>query len=208
MSTTRHLDLGCGERPRNPYGCNEVHAVDISDAAAQAAGVAADRFRRANLSVEPIPHIDSSFDSVSAFDFLEHVPRVLNTADGRGTRLPFIELMSEIHRVLKPGGKFYAMTPAYPRDAAFLDPTHVNVIASGTWRYFCTDPRDNALPMARIYGFGGNFRMLRNEWALLPEAFSANAALPWPRRLKRWQRERLGRLTHLVWEFECVKTLA
>ena len=32
-------------------------------------------FRLANLSIDPIPHPDSSFDSISAFDFLEHVPR-------------------------------------------------------------------------------------------------------------------------------------
>lgn len=195
---TTHLDIGCGDRPRNPYGRDELHAVDIADG-----GVP--NFRAANLSVAPIPHADASFDSVSAFDFLEHVPRVLNSADGRGTRLPFIELMGEIHRVLKPGGLLYALTPAWPQEAAFLDPTHVNVIAYGTWRYFCTDPRDGAPPMARMYGFAGDFRMRRNEWALLPEAFTASPEMPWPRRLRRWHRARRGRLTHLVWEFECIK---
>jgi SAM-dependent methyltransferase len=108
---TRHLDLGCGGVPRNPYRRDEAHGIDI----ALAAGLDERLFRRANLSVEPIPHADASFESVSAFDFFEHVPRVLGTADSRGTRFPFIELMNEIHRILKPGGRLWALTPAYPR---------------------------------------------------------------------------------------------
>ena len=197
--TTRHLDLGCGPCPRNPYHCDEVHAVDL----VVPDGLDPLRFRRANLSLEPIPHPDSSFDSISAFDFLEHVPRVLGTRDGNGTRFPFIELMDEIHRVLKPGGRFYAVTPAYPRIQAFHDPTHVNFITHGTWEYFCGAARG-----ARMYGFAGQFDKLRNEWALHPEAFTAGAELSSMRRFRRWRLRRLGRLSHLIWEFACVKPVA
>ena len=198
MATTRHLDLGCGPCPRNPYRCDEVHAVDL----ALPPEIDPSRFRRANLSVEPIPHSDSSFDSVSAFDFLEHVPRVLGKADGNGTRFPFVELMSEVHRVLKPGGRFYAVTPAYPRAEAFHDPTHVNFITRGTADYFC-----GPQPGARMYGFRGTFEMLRNEWALHPEALAPGVPLSPLRRLKRWRRERTGKLSHLAWEFTCVKAV-
>ena len=194
--TTRHLDLGCGASPRNPYQRDEAHAVDL----AHPESLDPRLFRRANLSVEPIPHADSSFESVSAFDFLEHIPRVLGTHDGRGTRLPFVELMNEIHRVLKPGGCFYAVTPAYPRPEVFHDPTHVNVITDGTWAYFC-----GPNPGARMYGYTGNFEMLRNEWALHPEALSASPAMSAMRRFKRWRRARAGGLSHLLWEFVCVK---
>ena len=194
--TTRHLDLGCGPSPRNPYACDEAHAVDL----AQPDRLAPHLFRRANLSIEPIPHPDSSFESVSAFDFLEHIPRVLGTRDGNGTRFPFIELMDEIHRVLKPGGRFYAVTPAYPRIQAFHDPTHVNFITHGTWEYFC-----GAAPGARMYGFAGRFDKLRNEWALHPEAFTPGAELSTWRRFRRWRLRRVGRLSHLIWEFACVK---
>jgi SAM-dependent methyltransferase len=163
-------------------------------------GVASERFRVANLALEPIPWPDSTFDSVSAFDFLEHVPRILTTADGRSTRLPFIELMNDIHRVLKPGGRFYALTPAFPHEEAFSDPTHVNHIAAGTWRYFCGPD-----PLARVYGYRGTFELLRNERAMLPEAFSASTTPGWRRRLRRWRLAQQGRLSHLVWEFACVK---
>jgi SAM-dependent methyltransferase len=195
--TTRHLDLGCGASPRNPYQRDEVHAVDL----AEPEGLEARFFRRANLSLEAIPHPDSSFESVSAFDFLEHIPRVLGRADGLGTRFPFVELMNEIYRVLKPGGRFYAVTPAYPRIEAFQDPTHVNIITCTTWEYFCSPSHG-----ARMYGYNGNFNLLRNEWALHPEAFSADLEMTAMRRFKRWRRARRGDLSHLLWEFACVKS--
>lgn len=193
---TRHLDLGCGAKPRNPYHRDEAHGVDI----ALPPGLDPALFKSANLSLEPIPHPDSSFDSVSAFDFIEHVPRVLGTPDGRGTRFPFIDLMNEIHRVLKPGGRLYAVTPAFPSPAAFHDPTHVNTITAGTAGYFCGEA-----PEARMYGFTGRFEALRNDWGLHPEALDPAAQFGLARRFKRWRRARMGRLSHLVWEFACVK---
>ncbi len=201
--TTTHLDLGCGPVPRNPYSRDEVHAVDIY----LPEGMDPARFRMANLSLQPIPHGDASFDSISAFDFLEHIPRVLGTPAGEGTRLPFVDLMNEIHRVLKPGGTFYALTPAYPHASVFTDPTHVNFITLGTWRYFCADGSTQPMtpPMARMYGFTGSFKMLRNEWGMTPEVFNAESTLNWKRQLRRWNLRRRGKLSHLLWEFECVK---
>jgi SAM-dependent methyltransferase len=194
--TTKHLDLGCGPRPRNPYRCDELYAVDlVTDET-----LAEPHFKSANLSLQPIPHADSSFDSVSAFDFLEHVPRILPTADGRHTRFPFLELMDEIHRVLKPRGRFYALTPAYPSPEAFQDPTHVNIITEETWRYFC-----GAAPMARPYGFKGQFEMLRNERALHPYGFEPLVPLDKAQTKLRDKLRSEGRLPHLMWEFLCIK---
>ena len=194
--TTRHLDLGCGPCPRNPYHHDETHAVDLT----LPPGMDSTRFAQANLSLEPIPHPDSSFDSISAFDFLEHVPRILPTHDGRGTRFPFVELMNQIHRVLKPAGRFYALTPAFPSPEAFQDPTHVNIITDGTWLYFCGES-----PQARMYGFTGSFEMRRNERALYPEAFEPTVAVGWRRRHRRARLLKTGRLSHLMWEFVCIK---
>ncbi|MET0349093.1 MAG: methyltransferase domain-containing protein [Rhizobacter sp.] len=219
-----HLDLGCGDRPRNPYQRTRLFGVDIREVPGT------DRFesRAANLSVDPIPFDDDQFGSVSAFDFFEHVPRVLSTSDGRSTRLPFIEVMNEVWRVLAPGGRLYAVTPAYPRLEAFVDPTHVNFITDGTHRYFCGDE-----PMGRMYGFTGRFKVVRVDW--VDHQADAFIGDDWPqrhaevarrqarrnqplrrfvRRLRQAVRLLAGKETavihgtpssHLLWELEAVK---
>src|SRR5262249_60479558 len=52
-----HLDLGCGDTPRNPYGRPRLCGVDLRGAA----GPQFHDFRVANLSIEPIPWPDDSF---------------------------------------------------------------------------------------------------------------------------------------------------
>lgn len=193
---TRHLDLGCGPVPRNPYGRDELFGVDLSGSAEDGP------IRRANLALHPIPFASDSFDSVSAYDFLEHVPRVLPTADGQATRFPFIELMNEIWRVLKPGGLLYAVTPVYPHVAAFQDPTHVNALTTGTHEYFVRPRR-----LAAMYGFVGDFAARRIE----PTRHHESAAAYHPPPANAWQRLRLahrirrGACGHVIWELEALK---
>ncbi|CAN5450492.1 hypothetical protein BH09PSE5_BH09PSE5_37040 [soil metagenome] len=194
-AATRHLDLGCGARPRNPYNCDEVYGIDLN----QPAGMADTFFRSANLSLQPIPFDDGMFDSVSAYDFLEHVPRILATADGSSTRFPFVELMSEIHRVLKPGGRLYAATPGFPRNESMVDPTHVNFITDRTHRYF-TEPELGA----RVYGFKGRFETVRVMWMRTKLAYEPTH----PdlrhrlRRLSDWLKRRQA---HLLWELKALE---
>jgi len=149
------LDLGCGATPRNPFGAGRARGLDI--AASSDSGVeACDLFRQA------IPFGDREFDYVTAFDFLEHVPRVACTEER--TRFPFIELMNEISRVLKEGGLFFSRTPAYPAKEAFQDPTHVNIITDQTIPYyFCLNNGTGEGPWGRRYGFQGEFVLLAQE---------------------------------------------
>lgn len=196
---TRHLDIGCGTRPRNPYGRDEVHGVDIREATT-ASGA---QIRRANLAVEPIPFPDGHFDSVSAYDFLEHVPRVL-PAVGGGTRFPFIELMNEVWRVLVPGGRFYAYTPMYPHPAVFQDPTHVNVLTRQSHVYF-TRPE----LLARMYGFVGDFEVVRMLPAKAGEfEYEPTGEPGLMRRYRLRRRERRKENSHFVWEFAALKAAA
>lgn len=209
----RHLDLGCGKFPRNPYGRVEVCGIDVRPL--DAAGF---ECRLADLAVAPIPWPDATFASVSAYDFLEHVPRVLPTVDGRGTHFPFVRLMDEIWRVLIPGGRLYALTPAYPHAEAFTDPTHVNILTARTHEYFCGER-----PLARMYGFRGGFRALRIEWTHVQDAYSTQAGstenrAPYPplkriaRRWRQFTRTLRGKTdpsfppkAYLLWELEAVK---
>ena len=105
---TKHLDIGCGSDPRNPYQQDSVWGLDLTTSEPQGNV----QFVSCNVICEPLPFPDNFFDSVSAYDFLEHVPRQLIL--GSNISLPFINLMNEIYRVLKPNGLLYAVTPAYP----------------------------------------------------------------------------------------------
>lgn len=198
MEATRHLDLGCGNAPRNPYqmdicfGCdirnpNEIEALNKFE------------YKQVNLVLQPIPFPDSYFDSISAFDFIEHVPRQL--VDGSGNLInPFVNLMSEIHRVLKPGGVLLAITPAYPRGEAFQDPTHVNIITVKTHEYFVGE-----YPYATAYGFKGRFEARRVEWGTAKSASQLHVP-GWRKKLRNLHRTLFkSGLSHLVWELEAKK---
>lgn len=147
---TKTLDLGCGPDPNNPYQADEVYGVDIREGIGP--NIAA-----ADLAIAPIPFEDGMFDYVTAFQFIEHVPRVIYVPERRN---PFVLLMNEIHRVLKVGGVFLSVTPAYPHNAAFQDPTHVNIITEDTFPCYFDDQRR----WAKIYGYTGYLRILKQEW--------------------------------------------
>jgi SAM-dependent methyltransferase len=120
-----------------------------------------DSIRHANLAIEPIPFPDGMFDYCTAIDFVEHIPRILYV-NGH-TRYCFIELMNEIHRVLKPKGYFLHLTPAYPAKQSFQDTTHVNIITEDTFGvYFCG--KSDAGASKHGYGFNGRFELIAQGW--------------------------------------------
>ncbi|HEU4458441.1 MAG TPA: class I SAM-dependent methyltransferase [Methylibium sp.] len=147
---SKSLDLGCGDQPRNPFHADEVYGVDVRD------GLGG-RIRRADLVVDPIPFDDDRFDYLTAHDFIEHLPRIVYAPE---RRYPFVELMNEVWRVLKPGGLFFSYTPAYPHVEAFRDPTHVNIITFETFVQYFAEPA----PHGVIYGFEGAFEIGLNVW--------------------------------------------
>ena len=137
------LDMGCGEIPKNPFKADYVYGVDIRPS--EDKGI-----KCADLTIEDIPFEDSKFDFITAYDFLEHLPRVIYTPE---RRFPFIELMNEVYRTLKPGGIFFSHTPAYPFSPVFQDPTHVNILTDQTFPLYF----DHKKNLAKMYGFNGSF---------------------------------------------------
>ena len=143
---TQSLDLGCGVKPRNSFNAKSSFGLDVRDDLAMG-------IKSADLVLGPIPFEDQSFDFVTAYDFLEHIPRVVYLPE---RRLPFASLMNEIYRVLKPGGIFLSSTPIYPYGAAFRDPTHINILTDETFSLYFDDQHR----WAQIYGFKGTFKVL------------------------------------------------
>jgi SAM-dependent methyltransferase len=144
------VDLGCGARPKNPFNADIVYGIDVRDDLEN-------KVVKADLVIDKIPFEDNFFDFVTAHDFIEHIPRLIYAPT---RRLPFVELMNEAWRVLKPGGIFYSHTPAVPQLAAFWDPTHVNFITEHTFpMYF-----DDINIIARMYGFTGAFSIKSQHW--------------------------------------------
>jgi len=150
---TKSLDLGCGVTPKNPFNADEVYGIDVREDLES-------KIKKADLVIDPIPYADETFDYVTAYDLIEHIPRVIYAPV---RRKPFVELMSEVYRVLKPGGIFLSSTPGYPHAAAFIDPTHVNFISEGTLPYYFGDKAADS-PWAIIYGFKGAFAVKSEEW--------------------------------------------
>ena len=193
MEHTSHLDIGCNSNPRNPFNASKLYGVDIIDLETNDFN-----YYKCNLIYDVLPFPDSSFESVSAYDFLQIVPRnaIIN---GAGV-FPFIHVMNEIYRVLKPGGIFYAITPGYPRNEAFIDPTSVNFITQKTHTYFLS-PKYKA----RMYGFKGKFKIVRKvKWIKLTQET----------RNDRWFIKVLKKIfytiyyikkSHLIWEFKSLK---
>ena len=193
MEHTSHLDIGCNSNPRNPFNATKLYGVDIIDLETNHFN-----YHKCNLIYDVLPFSDSSFESVSAYDFLQIVPRnaIIN---GTGV-FPFIHVMNEIYRVLKPGGIFYAITPGYPRNEAFVDPTSVNFITKKTHTYFLS-PKYKA----RMYGFQGKFKIVRKvKWIKLTQETRSD----------RWLIKVLKNIfytiyfikkSHLIWEFQSLK---
>lgn len=154
---TISIDLGSGPNPRNPFGADEVVGFDTFDQQEP-------KVISHDLMTGTIPMDDSSVDYVTAFDFIEHVDRVGYRLEGNTVKtmkivryFPFIDIMSEIWRVLKPGGLLHAFTPVYPNKEAFRDPQHVNIVTDDMHEYFA----GSMLGLTQHYGFKGEFVMER-----------------------------------------------
>jgi SAM-dependent methyltransferase len=151
------IDLGSNSAVRNPFNAVNFIGVDIEY------GTTNNNVIKCDLFNQKLPIEDSMVTSVTAYDFVEHVPRVV--INNGKTEFKFVELMNEIYRVLKPGSLFFSVTPAYPYKEAFMDPTHVNIITEDTFKnYFCSDEHKKNYAMAKIYGFEGDFHLIDQAW--------------------------------------------
>ena len=146
-SNTSSLDLGCGLNPQNRFGADEVFGLDLLEDKNK-------KIFRCKLGFERIPFDDNSFDYMTAYDLIEHIPRY---SDSENSSTPFIQFMNECYRVLKKDGIFLSMTPVYPYLGAFQDPTHNNIMTVDTFKYYFSEEK---FKIASHYGITANFRII------------------------------------------------
>lgn len=154
-----HVDLGAGSFPRNPFNASELIAFDVLDPKDIAINT------ELNVSIlkymqvfrfKKFPLGDNSVNSISGFDFLEHLSR-----EPQAEANEFIFIMNETFRILKSGGIALFVTPAFPLKTAFQDPTHINILTKDTYEYFCGN---NPLAHKLGYGFEGRFEIVSQFW--------------------------------------------
>lgn len=91
-------------------------------------------------AVPPLPFEDESFDCVVSFQVIEHIRRDK-------------EFVSEVWRVLKPGGKFIVSTPNRPMSLT-RNPWHVREYTAEQFRALLS-----IFPSVEALGVGGNERV-------------------------------------------------
>jgi SAM-dependent methyltransferase len=98
------LDLGCGDgRLTAELRAGELVAADVSEVALERARVRVPSATAVRIAPdEPLPLADGSFDLVLCAETIEHV---------RDVQM----LLSEVRRVLRPGGRLAVTTPAHGR---------------------------------------------------------------------------------------------
>jgi SAM-dependent methyltransferase len=109
----RNIEHAPDEIVEQTYNTFEQEAVRRDNAAGYE--------ERTTIPAGFLPFPDNSIESVISHHALEHI--------GPG----FMRVMDEVHRILKPGGLFRIIVPAYPSHAAVADPTHVRYFCEGTW---------------------------------------------------------------------------
>lgn len=77
-----------------------------------------------DLNSIPYPFPDEYFDEIHAYEVLEHCGR-------QGNWRFFFDQFAEFHRILKPGGYFFATTPMWDSIWAWSDPGHTRIISEG-----------------------------------------------------------------------------
>lgn len=163
---TISIDLGSGPNPRNNFNADEAMGIDTFDQESP-------KVIKHDLETGTLPFKDSYADYILAFDCLEHINRLGFRIKGTSFKNielerynPFLDLMSDIWRVLKPGGTLYAMTPVVPNfNEVFRDPTHVNPFTPDMVNYFVSNVGDHSmLGLTQHYGFKGDFKLIQQRF--------------------------------------------
>ena len=107
------IELGCGNTKKNP----KAIGIDMLDF--DCVDIQGDVF----AALHRFP--DNTVDTIESFHFFEHVGDLT-------------DLIDEITRVLKPGGKLRVVVPHFSNPYFYSDPTHKNFFGLYTFCYYAS----------------------------------------------------------------------
>lgn len=118
------VDIGCGDNKQTPKAVG-IDIIDIPEV-----DIVADL-------EEGLPLPDNFADHIFAVHILEHINNL-------------VDLMNEVHRVLKPYGVLHVMVPNWRFVNSVADPTHVRFFSLQTFKFFCRPAYPNIHPFKPI----------------------------------------------------------
>lgn len=140
------LNFGCGfdVKPKSEGWVNLDGYVDHPDVV------------KHDIVKFPYPFPNDFFDLVFAHHVLEHIPVIFHEWNGV-QRDVLYGLMEEVHRVLKPGGRFHIVVPLGGTDMGHINPQHYRQWRPEWFRYFKNTGLESSYHKA-------NFRVERLEF--------------------------------------------
>jgi SAM-dependent methyltransferase len=93
-----------------------------------------------DLNQFPWPINDNEYDTILMFSIIEHLAEP-------------IKVFEECHRILKPSGRIYLITPHFSDSASYVDPTHKWHFSARSFDYFIKGSQ-----LEESYGFYTNIR--------------------------------------------------
>lgn len=113
LDDTYILEVGCGPERLYPpplsitLDINPAHNPDVVH----------------DLEITPYPFPDNEFGAIYCLHVLEHIRN-------------FVPAVTELHRILKPGGSLFVEAPYFTGVHAHADPTHVRAFTARSFDYF------------------------------------------------------------------------
>jgi SAM-dependent methyltransferase len=139
------LNLGSGMRPRLGF-------YNVDQLALPGVDILADL----NEPLSALP--DNSVNEIYCRHMLEHVSR-------------FMELLSELHRIMRPDGRIEIIVPHFSNPYGYSDPTHVRFFGLYSFFYFC-DPADQPRRKVPSFYLPQRFQVERVECRLLKQSLA------------------------------------
>ncbi len=139
-----NFDLGCGAHKQEPWVGMDIRPLPCVDIVHDMESV-------------PYPLPDDCCISILASHVLEHI---------NPSKFGFVNVMNELWRIMKPGGRIMIVVPYAGSHGYWQDPTHCNPINETTLAYFAPEHQSGLYDIYKP-----------SPWRIIANAWNANGNL-------------------------------